>query len=273
MECLRAAGVTLQQQRGYTRKELQEFAKNNGIEIHEHKEVITFGWERQPKGLLQVLWKRGLIYCESIEKYTVDGRKDVISGKVDLQYLLQGIMSNCQDFNEEETALQHLGRQLGVTVLLTPKFPAELAGKGVEYSWAHAKAFYRRLPVSRKRGRDNFKQLVKESTCPENILTKVRIEKFASRARAYFCTYHHFEEDKNKKKRLSAVAADIAEEPATVLILDGDAVPNPQHQELLYTEIERLSMKAFKGHRCALDFDRGFVHSELKEVIEINDEA
>jgi hypothetical protein len=35
-------------------------------------------------------------------------------------------------------------------------------------------------------------------------------------------------------------------------------------QELLYTEIERL-MKAFKGHRCALDFDRGFVNSELKE--------
>jgi hypothetical protein len=263
--------VTLQQQRGYTRKELQEFAKNNGIDLHENKEVITFGWEQQPKGLLQVLWERGLIDCESIEKYTVDGRKDVISGKVDLQYSLRGIMSNCQDFKEEETALQHLGRQLGATVLLTPKFHAELAGEGVEYSWAHAKAFYRRLPVSRKRGRDNFKQLVKESTCPENILTKVRIEKFASRAHAYICTYHHIEEEKNKNKRLSAVASDIAEEPATVFI-DGDAVPNPKHQELLYTEIERL-MKAFKGHRCALDFDRGFVHSELKEVIEINDEA
>jgi hypothetical protein len=56
-------------------------------------------------------------------------------------------MSNCQDFKEEETALQHLRRQLGVTVLLMPKFCAELAGKGVEYSWAHAKAFYRRLPA------------------------------------------------------------------------------------------------------------------------------
>jgi len=35
-------------------------------------------------------------------------------------------------------------------------------------------------------------------------------------------------------------------------------------QELLYTEIERL-MTAFNGHRCALDFDGGFVNSELKE--------
>ncbi|KAI2501400.1 hypothetical protein MHU86_13067 [Fragilaria crotonensis] len=204
-------GVTLQQQRGYTRKELQEFAKNNGIDLHEQKEVVTFGWERQPKGLLQVLWERGLIDCEAIDKYTVDGRKDIISGKVDLQYSLRGIMSNCRDFKEEETALQHLGRQLGVTVMLTPKFHAELAGEGVEYSWAHAKAFYRRLPVSRKRGRDNFKQLVKESTCPASVLTKIRIE-FASRARAYICTYHHIEEEKNKR---SNPVSDIVEEHAT----------------------------------------------------------
>jgi hypothetical protein len=43
---------------------------------------------------------------------------------------------------------------------------------------------------------------------------------------------------------------------------DHSSFPN---QILLYTEIERL-MKAFKGHRCALDFDRGFVHSELRNA-------
>jgi hypothetical protein len=26
-------------------------------------------------------------------------------------------------------------------------------------------------------------------------------------------------------------------------------------------------MKAFKGHRCALDFDRGFVNSQLIEAV------
>lgn len=30
-----------------------------------------------------------------------------------------------------------------------------------------------------------------------------------------------------------------------------------------YSEIERL-VKDFKTHRCALDFDRGFVAAELK---------
>jgi hypothetical protein len=31
------------------------------------------------------------------------------------------------------------------------------------------------------------------------------------------------------------------------------------------SKIERL-MNAFKGHRCALDFDHGFVHSELRNA-------
>jgi hypothetical protein len=35
-------------------------------------------------------------------------------------------------------------------------------------------------------------------------------------------------------------------------------------QELFLAEIERL-MRSFEGHRCALDFDRGFVNSVLKE--------
>ena len=42
-------------------------------------------------------------------------------------------------------------------------------------------------------------------------------------------------------------------------------------QELLYSEIDRL-MKNFKAHRCALDIDRGFVNSELKEAKK-NDDA
>jgi hypothetical protein len=31
-------------------------------------------------------------------------------------------------------------------------------------------------------------------------------------------------------------------------------------------------MKAFKGHRCALDFDRGFINSKLKEAKDENNE-
>ena len=69
-------------------------------------------------------------------------------------------------------------------------------------------------------------------------MTKFRIEKFASHARAYICTYHHIEEE--KKKRAGDVADTILEEHATlaeVPVPPADFVPNPKHQELLYTEI------------------------------------
>jgi hypothetical protein len=262
LEALKERGVTLQQQRGYTKKELQDFARNNQIELYDCKELIKAGWEGKPKGLLQVLGERGLIERASLDKYTMDGRKDTISGKVDLQYSLRSLLGECKDFKEEETALQFLGTQLGVTVLLTPKFHAELAGEGVEYSWAHSKAYYRRMPLSRKRGRDNFKQLVKDCTCPVNVLTKQRIEKFASRARAYICTYHHLNQE--QKKRAAEAGADQNSVSNTGSTTPVAGIPPPK-QELLYSEIERL-MKAFKGHRCALDFDRGFVHSELRNA-------
>jgi hypothetical protein len=75
-----------------------------------------------------------------------------------------------------------------------------------------------------------------------DILTKVRFHKFAARARAYICTYHHLEQ----QAALTSAEALVAHE-----------------QELLYTQIEHL-MKDFKVHRCALEIDHGYVNSELK---------
>ena len=259
LEALKDRGVSLQQ-RDFTKKELQVMATNNNIEIAARKETITQGWVGQPKGLLQVLGERGLVEKDSVEKYTIEGRKDNITGTIDLQYSLRNIMAQCTDFKHEETALQFLGSQLGVTVLLTPKFHAELAGEGVEYSWAHAKAYYRRMPLSRKRGKENFKQLVRDCTCPVTVLPKERIQKFASRARAYVCTYHHLQQELKKQQQQQQAA----ENQDLNLLEQQTHIPLVFHKQyLLFSEIERL-MKAFKGHRCALDFDRGFVHSELR---------
>ena len=55
------------------------------------------------------------------------------------------------------------------------------------------------LPLSRKRGRDSFKQLVKDCRSPSNVLTRVRIVKFTLGARAYICTYYYFEQNKNQQ--------------------------------------------------------------------------
>ena len=94
----------------------------------------------EPRGLLQVLGQHGLIETAALERYTLDGRRDAITGKIDLQYSLRSLLGNCRAFKDEETALQFIGTQLGVTILLTPKFHAELACEGVEYSWAHLKS-------------------------------------------------------------------------------------------------------------------------------------
>jgi hypothetical protein len=164
---LEAALVGLQKDKNYSIKDLQEFARINSIDLYVDKAEIIQGWEGQPKGLLQVLWERGFIDPKlSVNCYTLDGKKDPITGDVDNSTSLRHLMGCCIDFKEEETALEYLGAQLGVTVQLTPKFHAELAGEGVEYSWAHAKGYYRRLPVSQKKGRENFMQLVKDCTCP-----------------------------------------------------------------------------------------------------------
>jgi hypothetical protein len=245
-----SAGVSLQQTKNPTKKELQEFARRKGIALSVDKTAVIQGWEGQPKGLLQVLWERGLLdSTKPLNWYTVDGRKDTVTGNVDESSSLRYLMSRCQDFQEEETALQHLGSQQGVTVMLTPKFHAELAGEGVEYCWAHAKATYRRKPLAQKKGRGNFKQLVMDCTSPVNELTRERICKFAARARAYICT-SYFLAAKDDARR------DDEESNDAPLIVG-------KPQQLLYTEIERL-MKDFKAHRCALDFDRGFVSAELK---------
>jgi hypothetical protein len=117
------------------------------------------------------------------------GRKNRDTGEVDSSMSLRRIMSECHDFVNEETALQVLGRKLGLIVDRTPKFHAELAGEGIEYSWACSKAEYRRLPVAAKKGRDNFKLHVRECTDPATTLDKKRVCLFAARARAYICTY------------------------------------------------------------------------------------
>ena len=101
-----------------------------------------------------------------------------------------------------------------------------------------------------KKGRENLKQLVRDSTCPMSELTKERTEKFAARARAYICTYHHVYEMQKTRQQHQGLAS----------------VASLEDQGLLYSEIQCLT-KLFKSHRCALYFDCGFVvNSSFKEA-------
>jgi hypothetical protein len=219
--------------RKHTLIDLQDIASKHDILLRRTVEKVNLGWLGQAKGLLQVARERGLINVTDYKLYTKGGKKRA-DGTVDETKSLVKIVGECADFQNELTHLQVMAEALAITVDFTPKFHAEIAGEGVEYSWGHSKGCYRRRPLQRKKSRASFRDLVKECIST-NELTKRRVRRFSARARAYICTYHYLSEE-----RLNGG--------------EGDNRMGP----LLLDEIERL-MKDFKSHRSAFDFDRGFL--------------
>ena len=145
-------------------------------------------------------------------------------------------MESCLDFLQEKTSLQKVGETLGVMIEHTPKYHAELAGEGVEYDWGCGKQRYRRQPLNRKRPVDKFRSLVKECFGIA-YLTNAIVRKTARRARAYICAHHW---------------------------LDNGADGLPDTSEISLAKIEQLS-KQMRTHRCAFDFDKGYIDLTSKE--------
>ena len=131
----------------------------------------------ESKGLLQVLWERGLIDGNNYKQYSLTEKKDEF-GNLNNGTSLRHLMGLCHDFLNEEGMLQHIANSIGVQVLLTPKCHAELAGEGVEYVWGRAKAEYRRLSLAQKRGKDNFKASL-NYCLSEEVIRIERVRKYA----------------------------------------------------------------------------------------------
>ncbi|KAI2505382.1 hypothetical protein MHU86_9088 [Fragilaria crotonensis] len=108
----------LNDRQNYRLVELQEHARNKGIETKVLRIREKKGWEGRPKGLLQVLWERGWIDEAQHDKYTMDvatdGDGEALEGAQD--WSLKYLMASCLDFGEEMTALQHVGSQLDAKV-------------------------------------------------------------------------------------------------------------------------------------------------------------
>ena len=177
--------------------ELKGFANKHGVALQYRKVKTIEGWQDKAKGLLQVLWEQGWIdpcKCFSIDKpgtmrntsfYTLRGKTDHNNGSIDKPSSLRYLMGRCTDFKEEDTAVQHSGSQLGLQVTFTPKFHCKFAeDEGIEYNCVHAKAKMRATPLCETKGRGNLMKLVIKCICPETVLTKAKISKFAARAHA-----------------------------------------------------------------------------------------
>ena len=71
----------------------------------------------------------------------------------------------------------------------------ELAGEGIEYSWACAKGWYRQQPLKKKRKKDDFHNLVKVYVMPSTIVVSfdIRRRKLLCRVRSgsFGCSLDH----------------------------------------------------------------------------------
>ncbi len=95
----------------------------------------------------------------NLSVYTVDGRKDAY-GVVQKETSLKHLMSNCTNFEEEESLLHAMGQQMGVMVGHTPMCHCEMAGKGVEYSWGCTTNAYRAKTMVKRGGRKHIEILL-----------------------------------------------------------------------------------------------------------------
>ena len=96
---------------------IAKIALEQGLPLQETKQKWIKGWEGKPKGLLQVLWERGFINTSAascgIRKCTLNGQQGKF-GVANKMLSFKMLMSNCLDFEEEETLLQLMGREMGV---------------------------------------------------------------------------------------------------------------------------------------------------------------
>jgi hypothetical protein len=154
------AGFTFEH-RNYRLPELQQLSTARNIAITITHPRILEGWCGKPKGLLQVLFERGKIDpAVPPRSYKKNGTKGTdFEDNGDLKesskpFILTFLLSQCPDFANEISNLQHLAAELSddactVSIEFTPKCHCEIAGEGIEYAWGFSKKLQRRLPLKR----------------------------------------------------------------------------------------------------------------------------
>ena len=123
------------------------------------------------------------------------------------------------DFVKEETLLQVMIRSAGkmigldVTVDRSPKGHPEVAGEGIEYTWANSKLYLRTVPISQRKTAQQFLQQVRLSLARSKgaNLSKPKIRRFSARARDYIGAYHYLQnvapiKDKQSSTKMTSLS-------------------------------------------------------------------
>jgi hypothetical protein len=192
------------------KKDLQQRCTANGIATSERRPKIIEGWLNKPKGMLQVLWERGFIdssipTAKLWDSYSLGNKQDQYRNEIKGSGLKDKV-AVLPDFEQEKTLLQHHAESRSseggcqIYLIRSPKCHPELAGEGIEYSWAAAKIQYRRLKLKDKGSKAKFTSAVEK--CLGEIAPNY-CRSFSKRAREYMIAYdtlQRWEEDPAKGK-------------------------------------------------------------------------
>jgi hypothetical protein len=239
--------------------EVHQLAALHDIAIEVEVDKVKAGWVGKPKGLLQILWERGFVDENNVDKYRMNGAKDWYEidedGKTTTKlkpeheddfkkYSLVHLMTECADFKNEKSAMEKLledlsfGQEFTVSLMATPKYHCELAGEGIEYSWGLSKKKYRRQPYADKKGKSAFKELLVKCLKLVNVGHQ---RKFSAKARRYMLTYQLYDSDGDK--------ADF------------------EKRGLSFKEIEKHVNSLMKTHRSSFDQAHGYISDIWRESL------
>jgi hypothetical protein len=210
------------------------------------------GYVGKAKGLRQIAIERGFF---SKERMMLSHRDPTFVNSDELRKVL----GTCTDFKNETSQLQHIATELGVSVIMTPKAHAELAGQGIEYSWGYAKLYFRQHNTAGDKAK-KLEANIRKALSEENM-TKARVRKFVRKAREYKVIYHEY-----------FLAKRAAEKEVKEAEVDKNETDEKKEEHKVKQEVvKRLSkhhysiiekqVKQLKSHRCALDTDFKFINT------------
>ena len=165
-------------------------------EVESQPSFVVKGFEGQNKGILQILYERGL-YVEGMRGKQEQAKKDKLEMNLQSDKLLpphldaHAVLANCPDFLFEKTALQFVVESRGHVLLPSVVCTPETAGGGIEYGWGKLKFEQRKENSGAVKLESGLKfiERVRKLCVNREILPMSRIFKYQRRARDYIRMY------------------------------------------------------------------------------------